>query len=497
MRISQNMIYSGSIQYMNSALSNLAAAQEQSASQKKINRPSDDPAGYAEARNLNTIIKTLDQYSDNINVAKSWLNQADSSLLEVSTAMTSIRELAEQAATGTLSAENRQEIATQVRALFSQVLSLANTTVSGNSIFAGQKTNGAAFTEILYATVEDSTLTQDAVISVAGGSDTSVLVHFSNSGTIGGTADIAYAYSSDGGTTWTSGTLAAGSTTLDLGGCSVTLKNGSVVTASGTGGGTSLTLRPSALYLGDDQDGATVRKYGASLVNATADGEFSGNVTVRIASNSSLPGPISYSYSLDGGMNWVGGNVASNSRLLVPGGYLVLASNGGGTLASGDQLTIVPNTADINVGISPSGAVVINSVGKDVFGGLYKAAGASNASVVFGSGSSKNIFETIGSLIGHLETNDMDGVGDDLESLTIAQAYLETCTASVGARENRLDFAENTISVLRDNAETNLSAVEDADITQVLIDLSKYQYTYQSVLASSTKIMGMSLLDYI
>ena len=230
MRISQNMIYSGSIQYMNSALSNLAAAQEQNASQKKINRPSDDPAGYAEARNLDTIIKTLDQYSDNIGVAKSWLNQADSTLLEVSTAMTSIRELAEQAATGTLSSENRQEIATQVRALFSQVLSLANTTVSGNSLFAGQKTDGAAYTEVLYATMEDQTLTQDAVVSVAGGSDTSVLVHFSNSGTIGGTAGIAYSYSSDCGATWTSGTLAAGSTTLDLGGCSVTLKSGSVVT---------------------------------------------------------------------------------------------------------------------------------------------------------------------------------------------------------------------------------------------------------------------------
>lgn len=497
MRISQNMIYSASIQYMSTALNNLAAAQEQSASQKKINRPSDDPAGYAEARNLNTIIKTLDQYSDNIDVAKSWLNQADSSLLEVSTAMTSIRELAEQAATGTLSAENRQEIATQVRTLFAEVLSLANTTVSGNSIFGGQKTDGAAFTEVLYATIEDQTLTQDAIVSVAGGSDSSVLVHFSNSGAVGGTADIAYSYTSDCGATWTSGTLAAGSTTLDLGGCSVALKSGSVVTATGTGDGTSLTVRPSAMYLGDDQDGATVRKYGAALVNATADGEFSGNVTVCIASNSSLPGPISYSFSLDGGMSWVAGNVASNSKLLVPGGYLILASNGGSALASGDQFTIVPNTADIEVDISPSGSVVINSIGKDVFGGLYKATGASNASVVFGSRSTKNIFEAIGSLIGHLETNDMDGAGEDLETLTTAQAYLETCTASVGARENRLDSAENTISILRGNAETNLSAVEDADLTQVLIDLSKYQYTYQSVLASSTKIMGMSLLDYI
>lgn len=497
MRISQNMIYSSSIQYMNSALTQLAKAQEENSTQKKINRPSDDPAGYAEARKLNTIVKTLDQYSDNISTAKSWLNQADSTLVEASTVMTSIKGLATQASTGTLSAANRQQIATQVRDLFSEMLSLANTSVSGNSIFAGQKTDGAAFTQVLSATVKDSSLTQDAVVSVSGASDSSVLVHFSNSGTIGGAADIAYAYSSDGGSTWTSGTLAAGSSTLTLGGCSVTLKNGSAVTATGGGSGTSLTLRPSALYLGDDQDGATVRQYGASPVSASAEGAFTGNVTVRIASNASLPGPISYSYSLDGGMNWVSGNVSSNARLPVPGGFLTLASNGGNTLAAGDQFTIVPDTAKIMVNISPTGSVAINNVGKDVFGGLYKAAGASNASVVFASNAAQNVFETIGSLIGHLETNDMDGVADDLQNLATAQAHLENAAASVGARENRLDFASNTISVLRDNTETSLSAVEDVDVTQALIELSKYQYAYQSVLASSSKIMGMSLLNYI
>lgn len=497
MRISQNMIYSSSIQYMNSTLSNLAEAQEQNSTQKKINRPSDNPAGYAEARKLTSVIAGLDQYSNNIDTAKSWLNQADSTLLEASTTMTSIVEKAQQASTGTLSAENRQQVATQVRGLFDQMLSLANTTVSGNSIFAGQKTDGPAFKEVLYASVQDSSLTQSAVTSVTGSSDTSVLVHFSNSGTIGGAAALSYAYSSDGGTTWTQGNLAAGATTLSLGGCSATLKSGSAVTATGGGSGTSLTLRPSAQYLGDDQDGAAVRKYGASLVNAKAEGSFPGNVTVRIASNATLPGPISYSYSLDGGMTWANGNVSSNSRLLVAGGYLDLSSNGGNTLATGDQFTIVPDMADIKVNISPTGSVVINNVGKDVFGGLYQAVGASNASVVFGSNPAQNVFEVIGSLIGHLETNDMDGVGDDLTNLKTAQSHLENAASSVGARENRLDSASNTLSVLRDNNETSLSAVEDVDAAQALIELSKYQYAYQSVLASSTKIMGMSILNYI
>ena len=80
MRISQNMIYSSSIKYMNSSLDKLAQANEQNASQKRINRPSDDPSGYAEARGLDSIIKNLDQNSANIGTARAWLPSRRSTL---------------------------------------------------------------------------------------------------------------------------------------------------------------------------------------------------------------------------------------------------------------------------------------------------------------------------------------------------------------------------------------------------------------------------------
>ncbi len=497
MRISQNMIYSSSIRYMNNSLSKLAEANEENSSQKRINRPSDDPSGYAEARGLDSIIKNFDQNSANIGTARAWLSQADSTLVEASTLMTSIKELATQASTGTLTDENRKQIAVQVRGYFEQMIALADTSVSGKSLFAGQKTGTPAFTQTLFASVSDETLTQDAVAKVQGASSGSVLVQFTGSGDVGGTQDIGYRYSSDAGTTWTTKTLAAGEDTLDLGGCSVTLKAGSHITQTDGESGTSLLVRPSAVYQGDDQDGAVVRSYGSGQVKASADGVFTLNVSVRLDSNASLPGPYTYSFSTDGGLNWTAGNVASGASLPVPGGFLVLASGAGNTLAAGDQFTIVPNMADISVSISPSGSVVINDVGKDIFGGLYQSVGASNASPVFGAGASQNIFETVGELIGYLETNNMDGVGDSLDKLTSAQEHLESCAADVGARENRLDFAENTLAVLRDNATARLSTVEDADLSQLLLDLSKYQYSYQSVLSTSSKIMGMSLLNYI
>ncbi|GFK94367.1 Flagellar hook-associated protein 3 [Fundidesulfovibrio magnetotacticus] len=499
MRISTNMIYNNSMRYMNTSLSRLAEANEQNATQKRINRPSDDPAGYAEARSLDAIMARMDQYSANIGVAETWLAQADSTLLEASTLMTSIKGLAEQAATETMTAENREQVAMQVRELFEQMITVANASVTGQSLFAGQKTGSAAFRETLFATVQDDTLTDAAVLEVAGASDHSIAVQFTGSGTVGGASDIAYRYSSDGGDTWTTGTLAAGSDTLNLGGVTVRLASGASLTATAEDGseGTSLFVRPSAVYLGDDQDGAAVRTYGSGQVSASADGVFSANVTVRIDSNASIPGPYSYSYSLDGGLSWVDGQTASGARLPVPGGFLDIASGAGNTLASGDQFTIVPNTASISVEISPAGSVVINNVGKDVFGGLYQADGASNASPVFASDPEKNLFETIGKLIGYLENNNSDGIGQCLEDLEASQAHLETCAADVGARENRLEYAQNTVDILRDNAETRLSAVEDADLSTLMLELAKYQYAYSSVLSSSSKIIGMSLLDYI
>jgi len=497
MRITQNMIYDRSLLYMNNSLSRLAALEEQTASEKRINRPSDDPAGYFEARELSTSIREIRQYADNAGTAKGWLNLADATLLQASTILTSIQEKAQQAATGTLNATDRQNVVTEVRQLFKELLSLANVDFNGSSIFGGQKTDGPAFVAALYASVTDETLGQEAVVSVTGASEKSVLVQFTDSGTVGGGTDLGYRYSRDGGETWTDATLAAGETALDLDGCVLNLANGSAVTAStDETAGTVFTVRPSALYMGDDQDGGTVRAFGNSPVTATADGVFSSNVQVRIDSNATLSGTVSYSYSLDGGSHWVGGNQASGASLPVPGGFLTLASNGGSSLNAGDQFAIIPNTADISLQISPSGEIVINNVGKDVFGGLYQSSGSSNASPVSAGSPSKNIFEVVGDLIGRLETNDMDGVGADIEALKTAHEHLESAAADVGAREIRLEFAKKSLGDLEDSSVTRLSAVEDADLSQLLIDLSKYQYIYQSVLSVSSQIMGMSMLKY-
>lgn len=492
MRISTNMIYNNAIRQMNSSLSQLTELNMMSASQKKLNKPSDDPAGMALVLDLRSTLSSISRYQENVDMAQGWLELADSELTQTSSTITSIIEKAEQAATGTITDDQRDIIAEEVRELYEQLISLANTEYAGQSIFAGHKTDGNAYEACLWATSLDDSIDDSAVESVTGDADNSILVEFTTDGTIGGTDDLGYRYSTDGGDTWTEATLTAGERTLDLGGTRLTLADGTTVTApTGDEDGSRFLVRPSARYLGDDDDAVTITAYGATGVTAVAEGNFSGNVQVRIDADATLPGAITYSYSMDGGSTWTAGGTTTDGVLELPGGNLALS---GGTLTAGDSFTIRPAEADINVTIGQDQDITVNNIGSDIFGGLTTNAVTGLDELAVDSG---NLFEVVGNLIGCLETGDLDGVGDALEALETAQERVLSYAGAVGARVNRLDSQEASLEALQASVESHISSVEDADASTLTVELARAEYIYQAVLSSQAQIMNLSLLDYL
>ncbi len=511
MRVTQQSIYGNIISHNNASLSKLISTNLQSSTQKRINAPSDDPVGAVQVLGTRTDISQLTQYQRNITSAKGWLTQTDSTLTSVSTLITSIKGYAEQGATGTVTKENRGEICSAVRQYFQQLISLANTTYNDRSLFAGQKTDTEAFAQTLWMHSNDrafdAAVASNGGFSIAGGSDTAVLVQFT--GTDPATHRPAFRYSSDGGTTWTTGSYAATAPSgtaqrLQLGnGLTVDVPDAALdaVTPSATtedANGTWMWIRPSAVYQGNAKDSVTARPIGTSVVDAAADGTFAGNVMVRADSNSSFAAgsTFGYSYSLDGGTTWVTGNTSGvadgdSVTLAVPGGILTLSSNGGGIVA-GNQFFIQPATADITIAISPTDSVVVNGVGKDIFGGIYNG-----QAVAFSGSNAGNLFETVGKLIGYLETNNQQGCQEALEALTASQNRILTVAASVGARENRVTAAGTMVQTLKENSTTTLSNVEDADLTELITRLAEQELAYQAVLKSSSTVMNLSLVSYI
>ena len=501
MRVTQNMLYGNALKYMNSSLADLVRLNEQSATQKKVNKASDDPAAMATILDARSGIADYNQYERNIDTSTGWLSLADQTLQQASTTITSVIEQAEQASTGTLTDDQRLSVAQQVRQEFNHLVALANTEYVGQSIFAGHKTDENAFSIGLGATVSPdlaSGASGTGVLRVGGDAEQSIMVRFEDDGTVGGAADIAYRYSSDGGETWTDGTLAAGETTLDLGSAEVTLGAGTAITAeTDDAEGSTILVRPAAVYLGDDEDGATVQTYGSPPVTTTLTGNFAGEVLVRIDEDTQLSDAVSYSYSLDDGATWVEGNVASGARLPLPGGVLTLASNGGDTLSAGDQFAIRPHEADIDLEISRNEYVTVNNVGKDVFGGLYDSNGDGVLENAMADSPDKNLLEVVANLIGALESNDLDAVAECRDQLTEAQGHILAVNSDVGARENRVGFAASAVDVQQANAATLLSRVEDADASEILTELQQAQTIYQAVLGTSTKVLSLSLVDYL
>jgi flagellar hook-associated protein 3 FlgL len=110
------------------------------ASGSSINVPSDNPAGAASLVQNADQTSHTDQFERSIGSVQGEIQNADSTLNSVITALQQAISLGVEAANGTLNATDRAAVATQVTSIQSQLLSLANLTYQGNYVFAGTAT---------------------------------------------------------------------------------------------------------------------------------------------------------------------------------------------------------------------------------------------------------------------------------------------------------------------------------------------------------------------
>ena len=112
---------------------------------KKLNVPSDDPAGMAMLIVNKASQSDCDQYVRNISTTRSSLQTADSALSSVVSALTRAVTLGVEGANGTLSSTDRSAIADEITGIRQEILSLANGTFNGSYIFAGANSNTKPF----------------------------------------------------------------------------------------------------------------------------------------------------------------------------------------------------------------------------------------------------------------------------------------------------------------------------------------------------------------
>jgi flagellar hook-associated protein 3 FlgL len=115
----------------------IADAQTQVSTQRKLQNASDDPAGAAQANRLTSQTRALAALSDGIGFGNAVLSSEDSALEQTDSLLTRASEIASQTSSGLLTAAQRQQAAAEVTQIESSVLTLANTAVAGRYVFGG------------------------------------------------------------------------------------------------------------------------------------------------------------------------------------------------------------------------------------------------------------------------------------------------------------------------------------------------------------------------
>lgn len=230
MRITENMKFNIARASLGNVQSQYSALLEQMASQKRINRISDDPLGMTMLLGYRKGQAEIDQYQKNIDNSTGWLSMTESKLTSAGDLLVRAKELAIGQGTSTASAQTRKIAADNVERLKEEMLALANSTYDDRYLFSGSRMDVTPFSATYNAATIDAPLAASS-----NGFDGTVLANGANTAANnkayavriiqGGTLGTAtYQLSADGGKTWDTEQITANTGIITVGdGVSLTL----------------------------------------------------------------------------------------------------------------------------------------------------------------------------------------------------------------------------------------------------------------------------------
>lgn len=159
MRVTYNMMTDSLVRYLTTQNEALYERQTTIASQKRINKPSDDPIGTGKVMDYRQTLASIEQYQTNIQTGKTRLEVTEVNLDLVDDLLQVVRGIGQVETSQT--AESRQQAAEGIKDIFDQVLDLANSELNGNYLFSGYQTKTAPFSrdDTLATTFDQFTVT--------------------------------------------------------------------------------------------------------------------------------------------------------------------------------------------------------------------------------------------------------------------------------------------------------------------------------------------------
>jgi len=151
-RITSSTVNQQALRTLQAGLADRARLQDQATSQLAIRTPSEDPTLAAAILGVHGEQARASQYARNISDALTWVTTADTALGASIDLLNRARDLTAQGAnSGALSPAARESIAAELDSVSRELLSHANTTVLGRTVFSGTDDSGRAFDPVTFA----------------------------------------------------------------------------------------------------------------------------------------------------------------------------------------------------------------------------------------------------------------------------------------------------------------------------------------------------------
>ncbi|MBW1700779.1 MAG: hypothetical protein JRJ50_01425, partial [Deltaproteobacteria bacterium] len=131
MRVTNNQMANAITSSLFRQAQRLLKAQITVATEKIINKPSDET------------LSSIDQYNRNITQGKMWIELSETALGTIDTLINSAKNIAVEQSSGDL--ETREMALQEVENIYGQILDLANTRMGNSYLFSGHKTDTAPF----------------------------------------------------------------------------------------------------------------------------------------------------------------------------------------------------------------------------------------------------------------------------------------------------------------------------------------------------------------
>jgi len=145
MRIADNTRFEAMRQSMATSQAQYFKASREASSGVRVGAPSDDPIAAAQALRVQSAMDRTTAYRSSINTVRGDVELAESSLADAKSDLDRAHEIALQAGSGQMNADERKALGIEAAQLKEHLLSVANTKGSQGYLFGGTQTAAAPF----------------------------------------------------------------------------------------------------------------------------------------------------------------------------------------------------------------------------------------------------------------------------------------------------------------------------------------------------------------